>query len=81
MQLLELIILNISIKARTVHGIGIVLVRNWAILTQIRMPRGDHTFPYDASVVRSGTIIVHMISGEISTTDLPQRAVIFIVVG
>jgi hypothetical protein len=32
MQLLELVILNVSIEAHAMHGIGIVLVRNWAVL-------------------------------------------------
>jgi hypothetical protein len=70
MQLLKLVILDVSIKACTVHGIGIVLVRNWAVLTQTGMPRGDHTFPYDVSMVRSGAVIVHVVSGETPATDL-----------
>jgi hypothetical protein len=71
MQLLKLVILDVSIETCTAHGIGIVLVRNWAVLTQTEMPRGDHTFSHDASVVRSGAVIVHVVSGETPATDLP----------
>jgi hypothetical protein len=32
MQLLELVVFNIGIETGTAHGIGIVLVRDWAVL-------------------------------------------------
>jgi hypothetical protein len=80
MQLLKLVVLNVSIKTHTAHGIRIVLVRNWAVLTQAGVPRRDYAFLYDTSVVRSGAIIVCMVSGKAPATDLPQGAVIFIMV-
>jgi hypothetical protein len=80
-NLLKLIIFNVSIKTYTTHGIGVVLVGDWAVLAQIGVPRGDHTFLHDASIMRGGAVIVCMVSGETPATNLPQRAVIFIVVG
>jgi hypothetical protein len=81
MQLLKLVVLDISIETCTMHGIGIVLVGDWAVLTRTGVPRGNHAFSHDASMVRSGAVIVCMVSGKTPTTDLPQRAIIFIVVG
>ena len=45
------------------------------------MPRGNNAPGKGALVVRSGAVVVSMISGEAPTTNLPQGAVIFIVVG
>jgi hypothetical protein len=81
MQLLKLVIFNVSIEVRAVHGIGIVLVRNQAILAQTRVPRGDYAFLHNASVVRSGAVVVCVVSSETPATDLPQGAVVLIVVG
>jgi hypothetical protein len=76
-----LVIFNIGIEVSTVHGIRIILVRNWAILACTRVPRRYHTFVHNASVVRSGAIIMHVVSSETLATDLPQRAVIFVMIG
>jgi hypothetical protein len=81
MQLLKLVIFNVSIKVSTAHGIGIILVRDGAILSHIRVPRRYHAFTHDASMVRSGTVIMCMVSGKTPMTDLLQRAVVLIVVG
>jgi hypothetical protein len=80
MQLLKLVIFNVSIETCAAHGVGIILVRNWAVLAQTRVPGEDHTFLHDASMMRSRTVVIHMVSGEAPVTNLPQRAVIFIVV-
>jgi hypothetical protein len=81
MQLLKLVIFDIGIETRAAHGIGIVLVRDWAILTCTGVPRGDHAFSHDASMVRGGAIIIRMVSSEAPVTDFPQGAVILIVIG
>jgi hypothetical protein len=44
------------------------------------MPGGDHAFLYDAPMMRSGAVIICMISSEAPMADLPQGAVIFIMV-
>jgi hypothetical protein len=44
------------------------------------MPGRDYTFPHDASMVRSGAVIMHMVSSETPATDLPQGTVVLIVV-
>jgi hypothetical protein len=81
MQLLELVVFNISIETRAVHGIGIVLVGNWAVLAQARVPGGDHTFLHDASMMWSGAVIVRVVSGKTPAADLSQGTIIFIMVG
>jgi hypothetical protein len=81
MQLLKLVIFNVSIEVSAVYGIRIILERDGAIFFCTRMPGGYYAFMHDASVVRSGTVIVCVVSGETPMADLPQRAVIFIVVG
>jgi hypothetical protein len=81
MQLLKLVIFNVSIKVSTAHGIGIILVRNWAILAHARMPGGDHAFLHDASMMRGGAVVMCMISSKTPAANLPQGAVIFVVVG
>jgi hypothetical protein len=71
MQLLKLVVFDVSIETHAAHGIGIVLIRDWAVLARARVPRGDHTFLHDASVVRGGAVVVCMISGKTPMTDLP----------
>jgi hypothetical protein len=44
------------------------------------MPGRDHTFLYDASMMRGGAVIMRMISGKAPATNLPQGAVVFVVV-
>jgi hypothetical protein len=80
MQLLKLIILDVSIQFCTAHCIEVVLVRDRAILPRARVLRRDHTLMHDILVVRGGALIIHVISGQTPATDLPQGAVIFIVV-
>jgi hypothetical protein len=63
MQLLKLVIFNVSIQLCIVHDIRIVLVRDGAIIPSVRMLGGYHTFAYDASMVRGRAIIIHMVSG------------------
>jgi hypothetical protein len=76
-----LVVFDVHIKACTVHGIGIVLIRDWAVLAQAGVPRGDYAFLHDAPVVRGGAVIMHMVSSEAPATDFPQRTVVFIVIG
>jgi hypothetical protein len=76
-----LVILDIGVEVHTAHGIRIVLVRNWAVLAHTRMPGGDHTFLYNTSMVRGRAVIMHMVSSKTPAANLPQGAVIFIVVG
>jgi hypothetical protein len=45
------------------------------------MPGRDYAFLHDASMVRGGTVVMCMVSGEAPMTNLPQRAVILVVVG
>jgi hypothetical protein len=71
MQLLELVVFDVSIKTHVAHGIGIVLIGDWVVLTRIRVPRRDHVFLHDASVVRGRAVIVCMISGKTPATNLP----------
>ena len=52
-----------------------------AVLACAWVPR-RHDAPVEgALVVRRGTIVVRVISGEAPSADFPQRAVIFVVVG
>jgi hypothetical protein len=81
MQLLKLVVFDIGIKAHAAHGVGIVLVRDWTVLARAGVPRGDYTFPHDASMIRGGTVVMRMIGSETPSTNLPQRAVILVMVG
>jgi hypothetical protein len=80
MQLLELVVFDVGIETCAAHGIGIVLVRDWAVLPRTGMPGRNYAFPHDASMVRGGTVIMRMVSSEAPTTDLPHRTVILVVV-
>jgi hypothetical protein len=62
------------------HSIGIVLVRDRAILAQTGMPGRDHIFLHDTSVMRGGAVVMRVVSGEAPVANLPQRTVIFVVV-
>jgi hypothetical protein len=44
------------------------------------VPGRDYVFLHDASMVRSGAIIMHMVSGKAPATDLLQGTVIFVMV-
>jgi hypothetical protein len=63
------------------HGVRVILVRDWAVLTRARVPRRDYAFPHDASIVRGEAVVVHVVSSKAPSTDFPQRAVVLIVVG
>jgi hypothetical protein len=76
-----LVILYVGIEARAAHSIRIILVRDWAVLARARVPRRDHTFPHDASMVRGGAIVMHVVGGEAPAADLPQGAVVLIMIG
>jgi hypothetical protein len=80
MQLLKLVIFDISIELGAVHGIGVVLVRHRAVFSCIRVPGGYHAFAYNASMVGNRAIIVCVVSGKTPATNLPQGAVVLIVV-
>jgi hypothetical protein len=81
MQLLKLVVFHVGIETRAVHSIRIVLVRDWAILACTRMPGGDYTFPHDTSVMRGRAIVMRVVGGEAPAADLPQRAVILVMIG
>jgi hypothetical protein len=71
MQLLKLVIFNVSIKLCAAHGIGIILIRDGAVISCARVLRRYHTFAYDASMVGCRTVIVHVISGKTPAANLP----------
>ena len=81
MQLLGHVVFYVSIKLRATHGIGIILKGSGAELACTWVPRGNDTPGEGALVMRGGTVIVSMVGGEAPAANLPQRAVIFIVVG
>ena len=45
------------------------------------VPRGNDAPGEGALVVRNGTVVMGVVSGEAPAANLPQRAVIFVVVG
>ena len=47
------------------------MIGDQAVLAQTRVPRRDHAFLHDTSVVRGRAVVVHMIRGETSATNLP----------
>jgi hypothetical protein len=57
------------------------LVEDGTIFSYVRVLRGYHTFAYDTPMVRSGAVVMHVVSGETPVTDLPQETVIFVMVG
>jgi hypothetical protein len=75
-----MVIFNVSIKVRTAHSIRIILVRDGAVLSHARMPERDHTFLHDAPMVRSGAVVICVVSGKTSVADLLQGTVVFVVV-
>jgi hypothetical protein len=52
-----------------------------AVVSRARVPRWHKTVLLSALVVRGGALVVRVISGQTPVTNLPQWAVIFIVVG
>jgi hypothetical protein len=81
MQLLKLVVFNISIETCATHSVGIVLVRDRTVLARTGVPRRDHTFLHDASVMRGGAVVMCVVSSEAPVANLPQGTVIFIMVG
>jgi hypothetical protein len=45
------------------------------------MPRGDDAFSHDAPMMRSGAVIMRVISSQAPATDFPQRTVVFVMIG
>jgi hypothetical protein len=64
-----------------VHVIEIVLEGDGTMIPRARVPRWHKTVPLFALVVRGGALVVRVISGQTPVTNLPQGAVIFVVVG
>ena len=81
MQLLSHIVFYVSVKLCTMHSIGIVLEGNGAELACAWVPRRNNAPGKGALVMRGGTVVVGVISGEAPAANLSQRAVIFVVVG
>ena len=81
MQLLGHVVFYVSVKLCTMHSIGIVLEGGGAILACAWVPRGNNAPSKDALVMRSAAVIVGMVSGEAPMANLPQRAVVFVMVG
>jgi hypothetical protein len=75
-----MVVFNIGIEARAAHSVRIVLVRDWAVLARTGVPRGDYALPHDASMMRGRTVIMRMVSSEAPATDLPQGAVVFVMI-
>ena len=80
MQLLGHVVFYISVKLRATHGIGVILKGSGAELTCTWVPRRNDAPGEGALMVGSGTIVVGMVSGETPVADLPQRAVIFVMI-
>ena len=81
MQLLGHVVFYVSIKLHTMHGIGIILEGGGAVLTCTGMPRGNDAPGEGTLVVGSGTVVMGVVSGKAPAANLPQGAVIFIMVG
>jgi hypothetical protein len=81
MQLLKLVIFNVSIEIGTTHGIRIVLVGDGAVFPSTGVPGWYDTFAHYASVVGHRAVIVCMISGKTPVANLPQGTIILIVIG
>ena len=81
MQLLGHVVFYVSVKLHATHGIGIVLKRGGAELACARVPRGHDAPGEGALVVRGATIIVGVVSGETPAANLPEWAVVLIMVG
>ena len=81
MQLLGHVVFYVSVKLRATHDIGIILKGSGAELACTWVPRRHNAPGEGALMVRGGAIVMRMVSGEAPSTDLPQRAVVFVVVG
>ena len=81
MQLLSHVVFYVSIKLRAMHSIGVILEGSGVELACTWVPRGNNAPGEGALVVGSGTVIMGMVSGKTPVANLPQRAVIFIMVG
>ena len=81
MQLLSHVVFYVSIKLCAMHSIGIILKGSGAELSCAWVPGGDNAPSEGALVVGSGTVVMGMVSSKAPAADLPQRAVIFIMVG
>ena len=81
MQLLSHVVFYVSVKLRATHGIGIILEGVGAVLACTGMPRGNDAPGEGTLVVGSGAVIMGVVSGEAPAANLPQGAVVFIMVG
>ena len=55
--------------------------RGGAELARARVPRGNDAPGEGALVVGGGAVVMSVVGGEAPVANLPQRAVIFVVVG
>jgi hypothetical protein len=78
--ILELVNVSISIGLSTAHVIRIVLEGDGAMIPGAGVPRRHKTVLLLALVVRGGALVVRVISGQTPVTNLPQWAVVFVVV-
>ena len=62
------------------HGIGIVLKGSGAELACTWVPGGHNAPGEGALVVRSGAIVMSMIGGKAPAANLPQRAIVFVMI-
>ena len=81
MQLLSHVVFYVSIKLRAMHSIGIVLKGSGAELACTWVPRGNNAPGKGALMVRGGTVVMGMVNGKAPMTNLPQGAVVFVMVG
>ena len=80
MQLLGHVVFYVSVKLRATHGIGIILEGSGAVLACAGVPRGNDAPGEGTLMVGNGTVIMGVVSGKAPAANLPQRAVIFVVV-
>jgi hypothetical protein len=78
---LELVNVSVSVSLSAAHVIGIILERDGAMVPGARVPRRHEAVPLLTLVVRSGALIVRVVSGQTSAANLPQRAVVLVMVG
>jgi hypothetical protein len=78
--ILELVDVSISVCLSAAHVIGIVLERNGAMVSSARVLGWHKAVLLSALMVRGGALVVRVVSGQTPVTNLPQGAVIFVVV-
>jgi hypothetical protein len=78
--ILELVNVSVSVGLSAAHVIGIVLEGDGAVIPRAGVPGWHKTVPFLALVVRGGALIMRVISSQTPAANLPQWAVIFVVV-